>query len=162
MKSTGAPLRTDLALTAAAGVEGAAGLVTADSWHWLDLAVGPRRTGGRPRDGGGDLQASEGRANLAQALIVRLLTPVGDLAHLGHPSYGSRLGELVGRLNDEPTRNLARRYVIEAVRAEARVGRLDQLVVRVPDDRPDVVEIAFSVVPVSGDDPLAIALEVVL
>ena len=35
-------------------------------------------------------------------------------------------------------------------------------VVRVPDDRPDVVEIAFSVVPVSGDDPLAIALEVVL
>jgi phage baseplate assembly protein W len=159
--NTGAPLQTDLALTAA-GVEGAGEMVVADSWHWLDLAVGPRRTGGRARDGGGDLQATDGRANLAQALIVRLLTPIGDLAHLGHPAYGSRLGELVGQLNDERTRNLARRHVIEAIRAEARVGRLDQLVVRVPDDRPDVVEITFSVVPVSGDDPLAIALEVVL
>jgi len=155
-------LGTDLALTIATGVPSAQALDTADSWHAVDLASGARRTGIRVRDQGEDLQRVEGRAGLAQALVIRLLTPLGDLAHLGHPAFGSRLVELIGRRNDEATRNLARRWVIEAIAAEPRVRRLDQLTVRVPDGRPDVLEIALRVEPVTGDDPLSVVLEVAL
>ena len=155
-------LGIDLALTRARGVESSIALVEADTWESLDLAAGPRRSGLRPVDGGPDLQGVAGRDNLAQALILRLLTPRGDLAHLGHPAYGSRLGELVGRLNDDVTRNLARLYTIEAIAQEPRVTALERLDVRVPAGRPDVVEIAFSVRPLNDEDPVAVALEVTL
>jgi phage baseplate assembly protein W len=157
-----ARLGTDLALTRASGVESAVALVEADTWGSLDLAGGPRRGGNRVRDRGVDLQTIGGRENLAQGLILRLLTPQGDLAHLGHPDFGSRLGELIGRLNNEATRNLARLYTIEAIAREPRVSRLDQLDVRVAADRPDVVEISFRVRPVTDDEPVSIALEVAL
>src|SRR5947209_14155752 len=53
-----------------------------------------------------DLQVVSGTDNLAQAVLMRLLTPRGELAALGHPEYGSRLHELVGRQNTATTRNL--------------------------------------------------------
>ena len=162
--SNGKELRlgADLALTRASAVESGRTLVEADSWGLLDLATGPRRRGVPAGSPGLDLQPIDGRQNLAQALILRLLTPLGDLAHLGHPTFGSRLGELVGRRNDELTRNLARLYTIEAVANEPRVGPLAQLEVRVPVDRPDVVEIAFQVQPIDGREAVSVALEVVL
>lgn len=159
---TDARLGTDLALTHAKSVESSLALVAADTWESLDLAAGPRRTGTRPSDAGVDLQTVAGRGNLAQALILRLLTPRGDLAHLGHPGFGSRLGELVGRLNDDVTRNLARLYTIEAIADEPRVGRLDQLEIRTPPGSPDVVDISFRVRPVTGDEPVSVALEITL
>lgn len=154
-------LGIDLALTPARGVTSDVGLHSADSWHALDLASGARRLRGRASTDV-DLRPVGARANLAQALILRLLTPLGDLAHLGHPAYGSRLVELVGRLNDEPTRNLARLYVIQAVSAEPRVRVVEGLVVRVPPERPESIEIELSVVPVNDSDPLAVAIEVTL
>jgi phage baseplate assembly protein W len=45
--------------------------------------------------------------NLKQALLLRFLTPTGELALLGHPDYGSRLSELIGELNNETNRNRA-------------------------------------------------------
>ena len=43
-----------------------------------------------------DAGAVSGRANLAQALVLRLLTRQGALTGLGHPDYGCRLTELIG------------------------------------------------------------------
>jgi phage baseplate assembly protein W len=68
-----------------------------------------------------ELTTWEGRENLAQALILRLLTPRGSLATLGHPDYGSRLWELIGRRKTEELRNLCRAFVLEALAAEPRV-----------------------------------------
>jgi|SRR5882724_96940 phage baseplate assembly protein W len=68
-----------------------------------------------------DLDRIAGRQNVAQALILRLLTPRGALAGLGHPDYGSRLSELIGRLKSEELRNLCRAFVLEAVAQEPRV-----------------------------------------
>ena len=154
-------LGIDLALTPAVGVVTERQLVTADSWHTLDLAAGPRRVGRRVLETT-DLQAVAARSNLAQALILRLLTPLGELAHLGHPEYGCRLTELVGRLNDQTTRNLARLYVIQAVLAEPRVRGVDGLALRVPPDSPESLEIELRVLPLHDDDPLTIAIEVAL
>src|SRR5690349_1725792 len=73
----------------------------------------------------GDLGTVAGADNLVQALLIRFNTPLGDLASLGHPDYGSRLHELIGRGNDESTRNLVRLFTLETLRQEARVGAVD-------------------------------------
>jgi phage baseplate assembly protein W len=152
---------TDVALTRFVGVPGALPLDVAHSWGTLDLAVGPGRAGVRGTPPG--LATVSGRANLAQALIVRLLTPRGSLAGLGHPGYGSRLSELVGRRNDVAARTLARLYVLEAIGQEPRVASLEALTVTVGQADPDTVAISFAVRPVPAvdpsGDPLALSLE---
>jgi phage baseplate assembly protein W len=81
----------------------------------------------RPLPGGRapvDLATWAGADNLAQALLLRLLTWRGELAPLGHPEYGSRLHELIGELNTETTRNRAKMYVLQALGDEPRVRRI--------------------------------------
>ncbi len=79
-----------------------------------------------------DLSLASGRDNLGQAVIIRLLTPRGELAALGHPDYGSRLPDLIGRQNDETTRNLLKLYILEALQAEPRISQIVEVTV-VPD-----------------------------
>jgi hypothetical protein len=155
-------LGADLALTRFVGVAGQVVLDAAEQGTGLDLAVVP---GGRARPSGAaatDLATVDGRANLGQALIVRLLTPRGGLAGLGHAAYGSRLGELVGRTNDTTARNLARLHVLEALGEERRVRAVTGLTVSVPPDQPGVIQISFAVLPVDDADPLVLTLEVAL
>ncbi|MEA2715762.1 MAG: hypothetical protein QOI99_79, partial [Actinomycetota bacterium] len=85
----------------------------------------------------------------------------GTLGPLGHADYGSRLVELVGRLNDEATRNLARLFTIQAVAAERR-AQLVRLEVSVPPGQPGTVRIDLVVLPIGQDEPLALGLEVAL
>src|SRR5438876_1219252 len=68
-----------------------------------------------------DLAIMEDRENLAQALILRMLTPRGSLAALGHSAYGSRLHELIGRRKNPALRNLCKAFVLEIVAQEPRV-----------------------------------------
>ena len=70
-----------------------------------------------------DFDVTSGRNNLAQAIIVRLLTPRGELAALGHPEYGSRLHELIGRENTDTTRNLVKLFILEALQLEPRIEK---------------------------------------
>lgn len=156
-------LGTDLALTRYSGLPGAVPLEMADSWGTLDLQVVPGGRGGLPRRGEvSDLGAVSARANLAQALVLRLLTRQGALAGLGHPAYGSRLTTLIGELNNERTRHLARLFTIEALRQEPRVAELLDLSVQTVAGEPQTIRIGFSVLPVNDHDPLALALEVSL
>jgi len=64
------------------------------------------------------------RDNLTQAVAIRLLTPRGELAELGHPDYGSRLPDLIGSQRTETTRNRAKLYVIEALKQERRIAEI--------------------------------------
>lgn len=79
-----------------------------------------RRVPGQPRRRT-DLALVGGRDNLAQAILVRLLTPRGELDALGHPEFGSRLYTLIGRPGSAANRNLARLYVLEALALEPRI-----------------------------------------
>ena len=160
---TFARLGSDIALTRYVGTESAVVLDSADSWHGLDLAVVPASRGRkRPTADAMDLGTVEGRSNLGQALILRLLTARGSLAPLGHAGYGSRLVELIGRRNDETARNLARLYTLQAVREEPRVAELVDLSVDTVAGSPDTIRIGFAVRPVGDDEPLALGLEVAL
>lgn len=83
----------------------------------------------RPERGAVDLETLTDDDNLKQALLLRFLTPAGELALLGHSDYGSRLFELIGQLNSETNRNRAKLFVLEALQAEPRVKQVLSVVV---------------------------------
>lgn len=107
----------------------------------------------RPETGQVDLETLSGADNLKQALLLRFLTPVGELALLGHPSYGSRLFELIGERNTETNRNRAKMFVLQALAAEPRVKEVRS--VRVTQNRADPtrIDIDVSLVPIDSDTP---------
>lgn len=97
----------------------------------------------RPETGQRDLDTHSGADNLIQALLLRFLTPVGELTQLGHPDYGSRLAELIGELNSETNRNRAKLYVLQSLAAEPRVKKV--LSVNVTQNQRDRAQMDISV-----------------
>jgi phage baseplate assembly protein W len=108
----------------------------------------------RPQTGQVDLATLAGVDNLLQALLLRFLTPLGELALLGHPDYGSRLFDLVGELNSETNRNRAKLFVLQALRDEPRVGEVRSVTVTTNRKDPAQIDIAVSLVAIDGDAPL--------
>lgn len=108
-----------------------------------------------------DLAVLDDRQNLAQALLVRLLTPRGTLTGLGHAAFGSRLGELIGRRKTEELRNLCRAFVLEAIAQEPRVQPKATSLQFSPDEETynDFVFTA-AVQPIAGGGPVLLTLGV--
>lgn len=98
-----------------------------------------------------DLDTLSTADNLVQALLLRFLTPVGELALLGHPDYGSRLFELIGELNSETNRNRAKLYTIEALQAEPRVKEIRSVTVTQNRADPVRMDINAGLLPVDSD-----------
>jgi len=106
-----------------------------------------------------DLANVAGIDNLRQALVNCLLTRRGELADLGHPEYGSRLYELIGRPNSATQRNLAKLYVLEALAQEPRVDSQQMQVDVQPDPRDrNRVLIEVRVRPVGEDELMALQI----
>ncbi len=129
--------------------------------------VAPASQGWSPEPPGArevvDLGRVDGRENLAQALVLRLLTPMGSLAALGHADYGSRLGELVGRRKTESLRGLCRLHVLEAVRLDPRVEDPPVSITFDPlRETPSSFVVEIAVRSVDGGDPVALGVEVPL
>lgn len=103
-----------------------------------------------------DIRAIGGRDNLSQAIMMRLLTPVGDLSDLGHPSYGSRLQNLIGRPNNDATRNLARLYILESLQQEPRVEKITRVEVSQVSGQPDMIGVELEVKVAAGGEPVTI------
>ncbi len=126
----------------------------------LDLATDPR--GGVTREDRVDFDRAVGPGALKQALVMRLLTPVGSLSELAHPAYGSRLGELIGEISTPFTRAKARAFVLEALAAERRVAEVLAVDVRTAEGANDRLLIDVQVTAVGGGDPISLGLEVAL
>ena len=103
-----------------------------------------------------DFDLIDGRDNLGQALVIRLLTPRGELAALGHPQYGSRLHELIGEVNTETTRNLVKLYILEAVARESRVAEVLGLKVSPDPFNKSAVTVEMEVRPAGEQSGLVI------
>jgi phage baseplate assembly protein W len=95
-----------------------------------------------------DFAAITGRENLGQAIMMRLLTPMGEIAALGHPTYGSRLHELIGGRNTETTRNLAKLYILESLHQEPRIKKIVSVKVTPHEVYREAVVVSIAVVPV--------------
>ncbi|TJY42626.1 DUF2634 domain-containing protein [Cohnella pontilimi] len=106
---------------------------------------------------GGDFGTVAELDNLEQALWMRLGVPMGDLTHLGHPDYGSRLHLLIGRLATPETIALARAYIREALRREPRVAEVSRLEIEADPTAPGTLMIAISVRPAGQNDPIAMS-----
>jgi phage baseplate assembly protein W len=126
-----------------------------------DLAIRERRLTGRAelvteRDAVKlvDLDTYDGVDNLVQALVLRFLTPMGELAVLGHPNYGSRLAELIGELNTETNRNRAKLFVLQALALEPRVQKVVAVDVTQNRRDPTQMDIRISLLPIDADSPL--------
>ncbi len=106
----------------------------------VDLATAEHLQRGQHR---ADLALVQGVDNAVQAVKHRIKTERGELAALGHPSYGSRHHELIGQPNSENNRNLVKLYILQALAQEARVARVLAVEVRVDrkgaPDRVDIV-----------------------
>lgn len=108
----------------------------------------------RPQTGGIDLDRVTAVDDLRQALLLRFLTRVGELANLGHPDYGSRLFDLIGELNNDRNRNKAKLYVLQALAAEPRIQEVVSVTVKTHPGVPDRIDIDVSAIPIGSDTPL--------
>ena len=95
-----------------------------------------------------DFDLISGGQNLQQAIVMRLLTPRGDLSHLGHPDYGARVHELIGSGNTETSRNLLRLFILEALKREPRVEKVTRLTIEMSPGTRGTVDVSLSVLPV--------------
>lgn len=113
----------------------------------------------------GDLELVSGRADLAQAVINRLLTRRGELTDLGHPDYGSRLYQLIGEPNSRRTYAVAELYIREALAGEPRIQEMVAITFAPPSPRPDkrsLLEVTLVIQPVEPAEPLAITTQIPL
>lgn len=124
---------------------------TAGSFSDADLATERRPGHGRTVV---DLDPAEGLDQAVQLLVNRLMTREGELAPLGHPEYGSRHHELIGEPNTERTRNLVKLYVLQALRREPRIAKVERCDVRTEASRRDIVRIELTLRLIEFDDPL--------
>jgi phage baseplate assembly protein W len=76
-----------------------------------------------------DIGKISGSDNLVQAVILRLLTPQGELTELAHPNYGSRLHELIGQQNTPTTRNLMKLFILQSLKQEPRIEKVEEVAV---------------------------------
>lgn len=117
----------------------------------------PRR---RPQGPASELLADfatvEGRDNLGQAIILRLLTRRGELAALGHPDYGSRVEELIGRPNSATNRDLLRLFILESLAREPRIESVERIVVTPHPEQRTRVDVTLEVLPVASSTTVTI------
>lgn len=129
--------------------------LAASEWDALDLTLAASAPGTPV-----DLAVAAGTDCLRQALLLRLLTPLGALGDLGHAGYGSRLHELIGQELTDTARLRARAFVLQAVAQERRVAEVLALTVEGPDPaNPHLLRIGLSVRAAAGET-LALGLEV--
>ncbi len=95
-----------------------------------------------------DFDLISGRQNLQQAIVMRLLTPRGELSHLGHPDYGARVHELIGSGNTDTNRNLLKLFILEALKREPRVEKVTELRIYPSPGTRSTVDVTLTVQPV--------------
>jgi phage baseplate assembly protein W len=103
-----------------------------------------------------DFMTVAGDANLIQAIIMRLLTPLGELAPLGHPNYGSRLHELIGKPNTENIRHLMRLYILTSLKQESRIAEINEITIRPVVNRRTNVSVQLRVKPIGVTESIVI------
>ena len=78
----------------------------------------------------GDLVIVSEESNLAQAIINRLRTIEGELYEIEHPTYGSRLYDFIGELNNDITRNRIRNHIKSTLMKEPRIKEIVKITVK--------------------------------
>jgi phage baseplate assembly protein W len=110
--------------------------------------------------GGGDLALARGNDNIVQALTLRLLVRLGELAPLGWPDYGSRIHELIGEPNNRRTQLMLMAHARTALSADPRVLDIPQIEARVLPGERDVVRLDILIDLIQQQTPLNLVFDV--
>ncbi|OYT29016.1 MAG: hypothetical protein B6U95_03000 [Thermofilum sp. ex4484_82] len=102
----------------------------------------------------GDLAIVEGYDNLAQAILNRLRTRLGELRDIGHPGYGSKLYNFVGRPNSPAVRDAIRIAVRDSLMREPRIEEIMAIRVVPARENPNRVDIHVIVKPIGSKNML--------
>ena len=78
----------------------------------------------------GDLVILSEEQNLAQAIMHRLRTIEGELYEIEHLTYGSRLYDFIGELNNDITRNRIRNHIKSTLMKEPRIKEIVKITVK--------------------------------
>ena len=103
-----------------------------------------------------DFQPRDGFDNLSQAVIIRLLTPQGELTPLGHADFGSRVYELIGQGNTDTTRNLLKLFILDALQREPRIEKVVECKVQTSPGTKSTVDVYLRVKPVQAQEIVVI------
>jgi phage baseplate assembly protein W len=109
--------------------------------------------------GDGDLTTVSGVENLKQALLLRFLTPLGSLARLGHPAYGSAVPSLVGEGNTETNRGRLRLMVLATLAGEPRIAEVLEVTVAPAADDRSRAEVTVRLRVADADQPIVLGLD---
>ncbi|MNW28262.1 hypothetical protein D3C74_50840 [compost metagenome] len=101
----------------------------------------------------GDVKTVRGIANLRQAIIMRLSTPLGTL--IRHPEYGSTIVELAGR---SKTFDNVHRVKIELERAVRCDSRVQDVIFEQFYDSGDRIVAKMAIIPVGYDTAFKMSL----
>jgi len=101
-----------------------------------------------------DFKIAFGTTNLAQAVVNRLRTAVGELEL--HPDYGCRLATLIGTIANEFTLNLARQHIREALLQEPRIKTINKITTTFTDASKNVIQCEVLLTPIDSEVPLNI------
>jgi phage baseplate assembly protein W len=99
-----------------------------------------------------NVQTVSGKANLVQALTLRLMVETGETAGLGHPRYGTRIRDLIGEPLDRANLELLRRYVRQALMQDSRVAEVTALSVHPREGEPGAVKVIAVVSAINGEE----------
>ena len=132
---------------------------TAGSFDDADLATDRRRG---PRGSIVDADVATDLAQADQMLVNRLMTRRGELAPLGHPDYGSRHHELIGEPNTERNRNLVKLYILQALKDEPRIAKVERCVVHHEERPRDIVRVELTIRLIDEPTPLNLVIPIEL
>jgi phage baseplate assembly protein W len=117
----------------------------------LSLKVDPKHGTFDLNVASGEMKRISGKANLVQALNLRLLVDTGEIACLGKPRFGTRIRDLIGEPLDRANLELIRRYVRQALLQDPRVAEVTRLIVRPRQGEAGAVEVLAIVTAVNGE-----------
>ncbi len=104
----------------------------------------------------GDLAVIESYDNLAQAILNRLRTRLGELRDIGHPGYGSKLYSFIGKPNSPAVRDAIRITIRESLMREYRIEEIVAIKVIPAKENPNRVDIHVIVKPIGSKNMLSL------
>ena len=81
---------------------------------------------------GSGIRAVSGKANLNQAISLRLMTTIGSLRF--HLTYGSGLPQLIGRSNSPGLAQIGKMFTAQALMREPRIQYVEDITVSTSTD----------------------------
>lgn len=95
-----------------------------------------------------DFAVINGRNNLKQAIITRLLTAKGEYIE---QTYGSEIYKISGKTNEQLIKTRLNGYIVEALKQEPRIRKIEKINLTFDTTNSSQVNINLTVLPIESN-----------